>query len=79
MHFQTLPKLSIHSCSLLQISRVDDQWLKEKGVATENPIEDSILGKKLKHFRAMSKLKNLAHKVSFKKLKQTNDGYKGLG
>ena len=47
---------------------VDDQWLKDKGVAIENPIDEAFLVK-MKHFRAMSKFKRLALKVSFKKLK----------
>ncbi|GJT15852.1 calcium-dependent protein kinase 19-like protein [Tanacetum coccineum] len=38
---------------------LNDQWLKENGVAIENPIGDALLVK-MKRFRAMSKFKRLA-------------------
>nr|GEU75532.1 calcium-dependent protein kinase 19-like [Tanacetum cinerariifolium] len=52
--------LSVHPKNRPTAAAVlNDQWLKENGVATENPIEDAFLVK-MKHFRAMSKFKRLA-------------------
>ncbi|KAL8209771.1 hypothetical protein R6Q57_006503 [Mikania cordata] len=40
---------------------LNDQWMKENGVATENPVDKKFL-EKMKHFQVMNKFKKLALK-----------------
>ncbi|KAK9074216.1 hypothetical protein SSX86_006813 [Deinandra increscens subsp. villosa] len=54
---------------------LNDQWMKENGVATENPVDQKFLDK-MKHFRAMNKFKKLALKILTEKIPE--EEFEGL-